>query len=73
VKVPVPVPSVVLEFAVVGLAVVAQHTPLEVTADPPSAMIFPPDVAVVKVIELAAVVVRVGITSGVVVKNTSLP
>ena len=44
---PVPVPSVVLELLVVGFAVVDQQAPLTVTVPPPSAVIFPPEVAVV--------------------------
>ena len=59
-KLPVPVPSVVLESLMVGFAVVAQQTPLAVIAPPPSAVILPPETAVVKVIKVAAVVVRVG-------------
>jgi hypothetical protein len=70
VKLPVPVPLVVLEFAIVGSAVVAQQTPLAVTAPPPSAVIFPPEVAVVIKTAEAAVVVRVGTATGVVVKVT---
>ena len=46
-KVPVPLPSVVKLFAVVGVALVFQHTPLAVTLAPPSEVIFPPLVAVV--------------------------
>ena len=57
VKVPVPVPSVVLESEVVGLAEVLQQTPLAVTAAPPSEPIFPPDEAEVDVTEPGAVVV----------------
>ena len=54
-KLPEPVPSVVLLFAVVGFAVIPQQTPRTVMADPPSLMILPPLVAVVEarsVIEL---------------------
>jgi hypothetical protein len=72
VKIPVPVPSVVLELLIVGFAVVAQQTPLTVTAPPPSAVIFPPDVAVVVVIEVTVVVVSVG-RAVAVVKTTSFP
>jgi len=39
---------------------VLQHTPLAVTAEPPSVLIFPPDVAVVLVTEDASVVVSEG-------------
>ena len=73
VKVPVPVPSDVLEPVVVGPVVVAQQTPLAVTAPPPSALTFPPDVAVVRVIAEATAVVRVGTTTAVVVNERSFP
>ena len=43
----------------VGLAVVAQHTPRAVIAEPPVAVILPPEVADVKVMAEVAVVVRV--------------
>ena len=72
VKTPVPVPSVVLASAVVGFAVVLQHTPRAVTADPPSAVTFPPLAAPVDVIPVTAVVVTVGATLEA-VKPTSLP
>ena len=62
VKTPVPVPSVVLELEIVGFAVVAQQVPLAVTAPPPSAVMFPPLVAVVCVIPVTAVVERVAKT-----------
>ena len=73
VKLPDPVPSVVKEFVMVGAVVVAQQTPLAVTAPPPSAVTFPPETAVVKVIEETSVVVRVASTIGVVVNVTSVP
>jgi hypothetical protein len=73
VKLPLPVPSVVKELVIVGVVVVAQQTPLAVTAPPPSADIFPPETAVVKVTEERAVVVRVASTIGVVVNVTSVP
>ena len=58
VKVPVPVPSVVWLPAMVGLAVVPQHTPWAVTDEPPSAVTFPPEVAVdVVMADIAAVVI----------------
>jgi hypothetical protein len=47
----------------VGLIEVFQHTPRAVTEDPPSLVIFPPQVAVLVVIEITVVVVRVGITA----------
>jgi hypothetical protein len=53
----VPVPSVVFVVrAIVGFGVVPQTIPLAVTADPPSDDMFPPLVAVVDAMELAAVV-----------------
>jgi hypothetical protein len=45
VKVPLPEASDVLEPAIVGAVVVAQQTPLAVTASPPSFVITPPLVA----------------------------
>jgi hypothetical protein len=72
-KTPVPVASDVLEPAIVGSAVVAQHTPLAVTDAPPSEVTFPPETAVVNVIEVIAVVVTVGAVTGLVVNETSLP
>ena len=61
-KTPVPVPSEVLLFAIVGLVVVFQQTPLSVTAAPPSSEIFPPEDAEEDVTLLAFVVVKVGST-----------
>jgi hypothetical protein len=47
---------------VVGFVAVPHTIPLAVTADPPSVVIFPPLVAVVDAMELAAVVpARVGV------------
>jgi len=58
VKVPIPVPSVVFVVsAIVGLAAVPQQTPRTVMGDPPSEVTFPPLVAVVDVMAVAAVVV----------------
>jgi len=61
--VPVPVPSVVFVVrAVVGFVAVPHTIPLAVTADPPSVVMFPPLVAVVSVMGLAALVAaRVGV------------
>jgi hypothetical protein len=73
VKLPVPVPSVVVLSPVVGVDVVAQQTPRTVTAEPPSSVIFPPDVAVVEATEEIAVVVTVGFVIGLVVNEISLP
>ena len=73
VKVPVPVPSVVLLFDVVGLADVLQHTPLAVTDAPPSDVTSPPLEAVVVVVEDTSVVVTVGAVTEEVVKVLLLP
>lgn len=53
-----PEASAILELAVVGFAEVLQHTPLAVTGLPLSAVIFPPEVAVVCAIEVIAIVVN---------------
>ena len=66
VKTPEPEPSVVLETAVVGFCVVAQHTPRAVTEEPPSDVILPPLMAVVEVIADGVAVVRTGATAVVV-------
>ena len=63
-KLPVPVPSVVLLFAIVGPVLIFQHTPWAVMVAPPSSVMLPPEVAVVWVITDAAVVVRVAMTGG---------
>ena len=68
---PVPDPSVVFEFVIVGLAVVLQHTPRTVTNDPQSEVTFPPETAVVVVIDEIAVVVTEG--RHIVVNVTSKP
>ena len=60
VKLPVPVLSVVWLPLIVGFCEVPQHTPREVTAEPPSLVTLPPVVAVVEVMPLAEVVVTVG-------------
>ena len=72
-KLPVPVPSLVTELPIVGLAVVAQQTPLPVIVAPPLSKTFPPDIAVVDVIEVIAVVVSVGTTIWPDVNETSFP
>jgi hypothetical protein len=59
-NVPDVVPSVVLLSAVVGVTVVLQQIPDEVTGDPPLDMIVPLALAAYFVILLAAVVVSVG-------------
>ena len=45
-KLPPPAPSVVILLLIVGVVPIAQHTPLDVTASPPSSVILPPHVAV---------------------------
>ena len=61
VKLPTPVPSVVLlAKTIVGVVVVLQQTPVAVIVAPPSLEIVPPELAVVLVMALTAVVVRVG-------------
>ena len=74
-NVPAPVPSEVLVVrAIVGPDVVPQHTPRAVTVAPPSEVMFPPPVAVVVVMALAAVVLSVGNTGfAPVVKFISFP
>ena len=74
IKVPVPLPSVVLLLAIVGFWLVLQQTPRAVTDAPPSLVTFPPKVAPVTKIFVAAVVDTVG-TTGLanVVKVKSLP
>ena len=59
VKLPVPVPSVVLNPAVTGVGVVLQQTPRLVIAAPPSLEIVPPLVAVVEAIAETTEVVMV--------------
>ena len=72
VNTPVPVPSVVLLSAVVGLPAVLQQTPRAVTADPPSELTFPPPEAVVAVMPVTDAVVTIG-AAVVVVKPESDP
>ena len=60
-KLPVPVPSLVFVVKeIVGLVLVDHTTPLFVMGALPSAVILPPDVAEVVVIEVIALVVIVG-------------
>jgi hypothetical protein len=67
-KVPVPVPLIVFVVKdMVGLALVDHTTPLAVTTEPPSELIFPPEVAVVVVMELADTVLTAGRTKDVLV------
>ena len=72
VKLPLPEPLLVLLFAVVGLCDVLQHTPRDVTGEPPFEVIFPPDMAVPDVIPEIAAVDTVGTTASV-VKVRSFP
>ena len=73
VKLPVPVPSVVLLGPVAtGPVEVPQHTPRAVIVAPPSEVMFPPEVAVVLVTEEASAVVSTGTTERV-VNVTSAP
>jgi hypothetical protein len=69
---PVPEPSAVLLFAVVGLGFRLQHTPRAVTLAPPSEDTFPPLVAVIRRMFEAAVVEIIGGT-GAVTKVSWLP
>ena len=67
-------PLEVSEFAMVGFAEVFQHTPLAVTGAPPSLETFPPETAVVNVIDDAAVVVTNGGTMvKLVISTLSIP
>jgi len=61
---PIPDPSCVLEFKIVGLPAVFQHIPLAVTGAPPSAEILPPLTALVAVTEEAGFVLSVGKEAG---------
>ena len=73
-KAPLPEPFVVFVVRLtVGLVDVDQTTPLAVTFAPPLELMLPPDDAVVLVTFVIAVVVRVGITAGRVVKLNSVP
>ena len=59
---------------IVGIGLVDHTTPLAVMDAPPSELIFPPEVALVVVMELADSVLIVGRTTGVlVVKVISFP
>jgi len=75
VKLPLLVPSNVLVLnATVAPVLVLQQIPLAVTGDPPSALMLPPDVAVVLVMAETAEVVSVGsVACAEVVKIISEP
>ena len=66
VKLAEPVPSVVLEFAVVGFCAEPQQTPRAVIEDPPSFVIFPPLLAETEVTDVGSVVVKTGSNANVV-------
>ena len=74
-NVPIPAPSIVLEFVIVGVVVrLLQQTPREVTVAPLSFVTFPPLIAVVWVINEPTVVAETtGIVAAVVVKNLTSP
>ena len=60
VKLPGPVPFVVLLLLVLGFAEVLQQTPRAVTVPPPSAVTFPPLSAMMDVTPVTTVVETVG-------------
>ena len=68
----VDVAFVVMEFAVVGLAVVLQQIPTALNADKPMSVTVPPELAELELMELIAVVVSTGAPT-VVVKLSSFP
>jgi hypothetical protein len=59
-KLPAPVPFVVILFAVVGLPAVFQHIPRTVTAAVPDEVTLPPQVALVESILLTLAVFTTG-------------
>ena len=62
VKLPVPVPFVVLVLnEIVGPTDVPQQTPLAVMVDPPSEVVTPPETAVLEPIKVMEFVKRTGI------------
>ena len=73
IKLPVRVPSVVLEPDIVGFDVIAQQIPLTVITSPPLEVIVPPDAAVVDFIEVTAAVVSTGSCAAPVIKVSSSP
>jgi hypothetical protein len=74
-KVPVPEPSLVFVLKeIVGVELVDHTTPLEVTAEPPSELIVPPEIDAVDVIaEIEDVVTVGGTVVEFVVKMTRFP
>ena len=61
VKLPVPEPSLVFVLKeIVGVGLVDHTTPLAVMDAPPSELIFPPEVALVVVMEFTDIVFTVG-------------
>jgi hypothetical protein len=68
----VTVPSLVMEFAIVGLVAVLQQIPTAVRATPPVDVTSPPDVAVDELIDDMVVVITDDATPGV-VKLSSFP
>ena len=65
--------SVVCRPEMAGSGIVSQHIPPEITADPPSPEIFPPDIALVYEISVAEAVTRKGTVTCIVVNDISLP
>ena len=57
---PIIAKSLVIEFAIVGLAVILQHTPLSVMVEFPLLVMFPPEIAVVFVMEETGLVIMLG-------------
>ena len=57
---PVPRPSLVLLFEIVGSTEVFQQIPLEITGDPPSFVTLPPEIAVVYEISVTGIVATEG-------------
>ena len=60
VKLPIPVPSLVLLSVIKGSIEVLQQTPLEVTLELPSEVISPPLMADIWFIDVMSVVVNIG-------------
>ena len=73
VKLPAPLPSRVSWSEMAGFSEVLQQTPLAVTGDPPSSVMFPPLLAEFAVMELTAMVSRVGSMADGVVNSRPCP